>query len=201
MHSKWLLDYFKIKAAKSSVIFFFFYQIILCFYLLFRFTLFPHCSVKKRKVSIRFGQDSVCYCMNIVKQDCGYKSDPLLYSISQWGRLHLCKEVHWADRGTRYSSASERQVRSFLFLYFNKVNVSTGITTVGLYRTGGVNSKVQRLMTSVFGLLLLFWSDSHVRSEVHLCFSNHVLPCSVHSYFWDTAGFRCLGQQDHNQRP
>lgn len=151
---------FQNKSSKIICDFFFFYQIILCFYLLFRFTLFPHCSVKKRKVSIRFGQDSVCYCMNIVKQDCGYKSDPLLYSISQWGRLHLCKEVHWADRGTRYSSASERQVRSFLFLYFNKVNVSTGITTVGLYRTGGVNSKVQRLMTSVFGLLLLFWSDS-----------------------------------------
>lgn len=28
-----------------------------------------------------------------------------------------------------------------------------GITTLGLYRTGGVNSKVQRLMTSVFGEL------------------------------------------------
>lgn len=32
------------------------------------------------------------------------------------------------------------------FLYF-----SEGLTTPGLYRTGGVNSKVQRLMTSVFG--------------------------------------------------
>lgn len=32
------------------------------------------------------------------------------------------------------------------FLYF-----SAGLTTPGLYRTGGVNSKVQRLMTSVFG--------------------------------------------------
>lgn len=29
--------------------------------------------------------------------------------------------------------------------------VCIGITTLGLYRTGGVNSKVQRLMTSVFG--------------------------------------------------
>lgn len=31
------------------------------------------------------------------------------------------------------------------------VCVGVGITTLGLYRTGGVNSKVQRLMTSVFG--------------------------------------------------
>lgn len=30
-----------------------------------------------------------------------------------------------------------------------------GITTLGLYRTGGVNSKVQRLMTSVFGEIRL----------------------------------------------
>lgn len=29
--------------------------------------------------------------------------------------------------------------------------VFAGLTTLGLYRTGGVNSKVQRLMTSVFG--------------------------------------------------
>lgn len=29
--------------------------------------------------------------------------------------------------------------------------VCAGITTLGLYRIGGVNSKVQRLMTSVFG--------------------------------------------------
>lgn len=31
------------------------------------------------------------------------------------------------------------------------MSVCVGLTTPGLYRTGGVNSKVQRLMTTVFG--------------------------------------------------
>lgn len=33
----------------------------------------------------------------------------------------------------------------------NDLHVYAGLTTPGLYRTAGVNSKVQRLMTTVFG--------------------------------------------------
>uniref|UniRef100_A0A8C5DBV5 Rho GTPase-activating protein 42-like n=1 Tax=Gouania willdenowi TaxID=441366 RepID=A0A8C5DBV5_GOUWI len=47
---------------------------------------------------------------------------------------------------------------------------SRGITTLGLYRTGGVNSKVQRLMTSVFGeeqskLTFLSYDNKTITSE------------------------------------
>lgn len=36
-------------------------------------------------------------------------------------------------------------------LSINDLHVYAGLTTPGLYRTAGVNSKVQRLMTTVFG--------------------------------------------------
>lgn len=36
-------------------------------------------------------------------------------------------------------------------LSMNDLHVYAGLTTPGLYRTAGVNSKVQRLMTTVFG--------------------------------------------------
>lgn len=36
-------------------------------------------------------------------------------------------------------------------LTLNSLFLHEGLTTPGLYRTGGVNSKVQRLMTTVFG--------------------------------------------------
>lgn len=46
-----------------------------------------------------------------------------------------------------------------------------GITTLGLYRTGGVNSKVQRLMTSVFGKQrLALFSTIRLLKPITSCF-------------------------------
>ncbi|XP_023818289.1 rho GTPase-activating protein 42 [Oryzias latipes] len=58
-----------------------------------------------------------------------------------------------------------------------------GITTVGLYRTGGVNSKVQRLMTSVFA--------STATSEIQLdsdVWDNKTITSALKDYF------RCLAE-------
>ncbi|KAK5858488.1 hypothetical protein PBY51_002623 [Eleginops maclovinus] len=58
-----------------------------------------------------------------------------------------------------------------------------GITTLGLYRTGGVNSKVQRLMTSVFA--------STAPSEVQLdpeAWDNKTITSGLKNYF------RCLAE-------
>ncbi|KAK1882837.1 Rho GTPase-activating protein 42 [Dissostichus eleginoides] len=58
-----------------------------------------------------------------------------------------------------------------------------GLTTLGLYRTGGVNSKVQRLMTSVFA--------SSAPSEVQLdaeAWDNKTITSGLKNYF------RCLAE-------
>ncbi|KAF6725752.1 Rho GTPase-activating protein 42 [Oryzias melastigma] len=58
-----------------------------------------------------------------------------------------------------------------------------GITTLGLYRTGGVNSKVQRLMTSVFA--------STAPSEIQLdsdAWDNKTITSALKDYF------RCLAE-------
>lgn len=85
-----------------------------------------------------------------------------------------------------------------------------GLTTPGLYRTGGVNSKVQRLMTTVFGK----WSQQgyflifrgfrccrNIRTPKLQLSCDFPLCLSVHSVAWRPAGPQCLGQQDHHQRP
>ncbi|XP_033834623.1 rho GTPase-activating protein 42 [Periophthalmus magnuspinnatus] len=60
---------------------------------------------------------------------------------------------------------------------------SRGLTTLGLYRTGGVNSKVQRLMTSVF--------SSTAPSDVQLdaeAWDNKTITSGLKNYF------RCLAE-------
>uniref|UniRef100_A0A8C6P6S8 Rho GTPase activating protein 42a n=1 Tax=Nothobranchius furzeri TaxID=105023 RepID=A0A8C6P6S8_NOTFU len=61
-----------------------------------------------------------------------------------------------------------------------------GLTTLGLYRTGGVNSKVQRLMTSVFGML-----PSTASSDMQLdaeSWDNKTITSGLKDYF------RCLAE-------
>ncbi|XP_028322539.1 rho GTPase-activating protein 42 isoform X2 [Gouania willdenowi] len=60
---------------------------------------------------------------------------------------------------------------------------SRGITTLGLYRTGGVNSKVQRLMTSVFASSAT--SDMQLDTEAY---DNKTITSGLKDYF------RCLAE-------
>uniref|UniRef100_A0A8C5D7A9 Rho GTPase-activating protein 42-like n=1 Tax=Gouania willdenowi TaxID=441366 RepID=A0A8C5D7A9_GOUWI len=73
---------------------------------------------------------------------------------------------------------------------------SRGITTLGLYRTGGVNSKVQRLMTSVFGeeqSKLTFLSHDTVADLCFLtcgrCLAEPVLTYRLHKEFIKAAKY------------
>ncbi|CAL1573488.1 unnamed protein product [Knipowitschia caucasica] len=60
---------------------------------------------------------------------------------------------------------------------------SRGLTTLGLYRTGGVNSKVQRLMTSVFSSTAA--SDVQLDAET---WDNKTITSGLKNYF------RCLAE-------
>ncbi|KAK7926141.1 hypothetical protein WMY93_008451 [Mugilogobius chulae] len=60
---------------------------------------------------------------------------------------------------------------------------SRGLTTLGLYRTGGVNSKVQRLMTSVFASTAP--SDAQLDAEA---WDNKTITSGLKNYF------RCLAE-------
>ncbi|XP_054611520.1 rho GTPase-activating protein 42 [Dunckerocampus dactyliophorus] len=60
---------------------------------------------------------------------------------------------------------------------------SRGLTTLGLYRTGGVNSKVQRLMTSVFASTSA--SDARLDSNA---WDNKTITSGLKNYF------RCLAE-------
>uniref|UniRef100_A0A3B3ZNN2 Uncharacterized protein n=1 Tax=Periophthalmus magnuspinnatus TaxID=409849 RepID=A0A3B3ZNN2_9GOBI len=55
---------------------------------------------------------------------------------------------------------------------------SRGLTTLGLYRTGGVNSKVQRLMTSVFS----FTAPSDVQLDAE-AWDNKTITSGLKNYF------------------
>uniref|UniRef100_A0A672ZR64 Rho GTPase-activating protein 42-like n=1 Tax=Sphaeramia orbicularis TaxID=375764 RepID=A0A672ZR64_9TELE len=66
---------------------------------------------------------------------------------------------------------------------FNHVVLCLGITTLGLYRTGGVNSKVQRLMTSVFASTAP--SDLQLDADT---WDNKTITSGLKNYF------RCLAE-------
>ncbi|XP_054481197.1 rho GTPase-activating protein 42 isoform X3 [Anoplopoma fimbria] len=66
-----------------------------------------------------------------------------------------------------------------------------GITIVGLYRTGGVNSKVQRLMTSVFGKKHPAFHASTAPTDMQLdadAWDNKTITSGLKNYF------RCLAE-------
>uniref|UniRef100_A0A672GUF3 Rho GTPase-activating protein 42-like n=1 Tax=Salarias fasciatus TaxID=181472 RepID=A0A672GUF3_SALFA len=73
---------------------------------------------------------------------------------------------------------------------------SRGITTLGLYRTGGVNSKVQRLMTSVFGKKCRLdpnaWDNKTITSglkDYFRCLAEPVLTYRLHKEFIKAAKY------------
>ncbi|XP_061595762.1 rho GTPase-activating protein 42 [Cololabis saira] len=83
---------------------------------------------------------------------------------------------------------------------------SRGITTLGLYRTGGVNSKVQRLMTSVFAstapadmqLDADAWDNKTITSglkDYFRCLAEPVLTYRLHKEF-----IRAAKYDDHKYR-
>uniref|UniRef100_H3DNY8 Rho GTPase-activating protein 42 n=1 Tax=Tetraodon nigroviridis TaxID=99883 RepID=H3DNY8_TETNG len=59
-----------------------------------------------------------------------------------------------------------------------------GINTMGLYRIGGVNSKVQKLMTTVFYLPRLLW----IWTWIQRCGDNKTITSGLKNYF------RCLSE-------
>uniref|UniRef100_A0A8D3D9N5 Rho GTPase activating protein 42a n=1 Tax=Scophthalmus maximus TaxID=52904 RepID=A0A8D3D9N5_SCOMX len=77
-----------------------------------------------------------------------------------------------------------------------------GITTLGLYRTGGVNSKVQRLMTSVFGKMKDFFYFSEATTTItsglknyFRCLAEPLLTYRLHKEFIKAAKY-----DDHKYR-
>uniref|UniRef100_A0A672ZQX3 Rho GTPase-activating protein 42-like n=1 Tax=Sphaeramia orbicularis TaxID=375764 RepID=A0A672ZQX3_9TELE len=78
---------------------------------------------------------------------------------------------------------------------FNHVVLCLGITTLGLYRTGGVNSKVQRLMTSVFGKKYLdadTWDNKTITSGLKnyfRCLAEPLLTYRLHKDFIKAAKY------------